>query len=119
MTEGTEGVIPSGKHRGKRLSDVSNDILMAMQASWIDSRKLRASSFFAEIQSEVARRELPVLHQNRPKRGSEASLRQKARFAIEQWLTCKYGSAIPLDELVVARKLIGDVCADSSVSELA
>jgi hypothetical protein len=119
MTEGTDGVIPSGKHRGKRLTDVSNDILMAMQASWIDSHKLRASSFFAEIQSEVARRGLPVLMKNRPKRGSEASLHQKARYAVEQWLTCKYGDEIPQDELVAARKLLGDVCMDSSVSELA
>lgn len=80
-------LIPSGKHKGKRLEMLSNDSLLAMQGAWVELK--RDDPFLDNIQFEVQRRNLKLLEKRAPK---ERKLKNAAVFAIKSWLLADYGS---------------------------
>ena len=80
-------LIPSGKHKGKRLSALSNASLLAMQGAWVELK--RADPFLDKIQVEISKRKLPLLEKREPK---ERKLKNTALFAMKNWLLADYGS---------------------------
>jgi hypothetical protein len=85
-TDDTE-LIPSGKHKGKRLSALSNASLLAMQGAWVELK--RADPFLDKIQVEISKRKLPLLDKREP---TEEKLKRKVFFAALDWLVADYGS---------------------------
>lgn len=58
-TATSETVIPKGKHKGKRLSELEPAAIQSMWGAWNNIPKLRAHPFFAEIEAERRRRPKP------------------------------------------------------------
>ena len=53
-----ERAIPSGKHKGKLLSDLSDAAVQGMWSSWNGINKLKVTAFFAEIEAEKERQNI-------------------------------------------------------------
>lgn len=101
-------LIPSGKHNGKRLCEIPDYVLMAMQGSWADSPRLRSSAFFEKIQDEVRRRNLHVLELS-----SADQIRAKAakcsRSIIEAELRKLCGGSISQEKRVQLQTLLSGI----------
>lgn len=114
QTEATlPGVIPSGKHRGKRLTELSDQSLLAMQGSWIESYHLSRSAFLNEIHAEVARRGFTV-HPARPdkrkkpkqwKRPHPISSQRVHMSVVREWLELR-GKTVPVGRKDALRFLL-------------
>ena len=51
-----EQIIPSGKHRGKKLPEISTPLVIALYSSWRNSPKLKKKPFYKQICKELRSR---------------------------------------------------------------
>lgn len=101
-------VVPSGKHKGKQLSELPDHVLMAMQGSWADSPRLRESGFFAKIQSEIRLRNLHVLETS-PQVKLKQKTAKRSRATIELELKKLCGGFIPDDKRQLLQDLLSGI----------
>lgn len=100
--------IPSGKHKGKRLGDLPDHVLMAMQGSWVDVSRLRTSAFFETIQAEVRRRHLHVVELSEEAK-TRAKSAKRSRAIIEAELKNLCGGSIPDDKRQLLHELLSGI----------
>lgn len=80
-----ERAIPSGKHKGKLLSGLSDAAVQGMWSSWNGINKLKASAFFSEIEAEKARRNIKPGKKAIDSRGKKTKAKLKSEDQHYVW----------------------------------
>ena len=80
-----ERAIPSGKHKGKLLSELSDAAVQGMWSSWNGINKLKVSAFFAEIEAEKERRNIKPGTKGVSSKGKKAKTKPKTEDQHYNW----------------------------------
>ena len=80
-----ERAIPSGKHKGKLLSELSDAAVQGMWSSWNGINKLKVTAFFAEIEAEKTRRNIKPSKKGDISKGKNAKVKPKAEDQHYAW----------------------------------
>lgn len=101
--------IPSGKHKGRELSELSESSLLAMYGSWNGFTNKRSTPFFTEIYAELERRNLTgrILRdtERKPKESKKGKKKQRSYAAAN----CSCGQGV---KLAVFITVDGKQCCD-------
>ena len=80
-----ERAIPSGKHKGKLLSELSDAAVQGMWSSWNGIHKLKVTAFFAEIEAEKERRNIKPGTKGVSSKSKKAKIKPKSEDQHYIW----------------------------------